>query len=87
MAFSAASHPFRNIPAVGEPVTNLALADSLGPLLHGTASLLDGLAHADVHNTLSERELSEALVLLCGLLTLACEVFDRWASGEDASLS
>ena len=37
-------HPFANIPPIGTPVTNVALADILCPLLAGTYSLTTAMA-------------------------------------------
>ena len=78
-------HPFAEIPNPGEPVTSMALADSVRPLVTGTYSLLTALAEVSREGVLTAEEMHHGLVLLAGLLGLADEVLGRWNSDEDAA--
>jgi hypothetical protein len=85
MARLSTIFPFVHIPPMGEPVTDIDLADSLNPLLAGTYSLSTALAEAARLGVVTAEELHPGLVLLTGLIGLVDEVLGRWNSGEDAA--
>ena len=76
-------HPFAEIPPVGAPVTHIALADTIRPLLAGTYSLTTALVEVSREGVLTAEEMHYGLVLLAGLLGLADEVMDRWRPDAD----
>jgi hypothetical protein len=78
-------HPFAEIPNPGEPVTSMALADSVRPLVTGAYSLLTALAEVSREGVLTAEEMHHGLVLLAGLLGLADEVLGRWSPGDYAA--
>ena len=85
MARLSTVHPFAEIPPMGVPVTPIALADSVRPLVAGTLSLTLALAEASRDGVLTAEEMHPGLVLLAGLIGLADEVISRWSPDADAA--
>ena len=78
-------HPFAEIPDPGEPVTPMALADGVRPLVTGAYSLMNAMVEVTREGALTAEEMHAGLILLAGLLGLADEVLDRWRPGDDAA--